>query len=103
MDRFYVEGVLREKAARMGADALVVVADRFFRGAVVYNYWHGPRAVFERHIVGIAIRFRRYPAYFCGPLSVSMMPLMSPRASVNWAAFNWEPTGSTFTCTSISW
>jgi hypothetical protein len=59
MDRFYVESELREKAARMGADALVIVADRYFREGVVYSYWHGPRAVTERQIVGIAIRYRR--------------------------------------------
>jgi len=59
MDRFYVEGVLREKAARMGADALVIVADRYFREGVVYSYWHGPRRVYKRQIVGIAIRYRR--------------------------------------------
>lgn len=59
MDRFYVEGVLREKAARMGADALVIVADRFFRDGVVFNYWRGPRSVYRRQIVGIAIRYRR--------------------------------------------
>jgi len=59
MDRFYVEGVLREKAAAMGADALVIVEDRFFRERVVYNYWRGRRAAYERHIVGIAIRYRR--------------------------------------------
>ena len=59
MDRFYVEGVLKEKAARMGADALVIVADRFFREGVVFNYWRGPMTVYERQIVGIAIRYRR--------------------------------------------
>lgn len=59
MDRFYVEGLLREKAAAMGADALVIVRDRFFREGVVYSYWRGPRAVYERHIVGIAIRYQR--------------------------------------------
>lgn len=59
MDRYDVEGILRENAARMGADALVIVADRFFREGVVFNYWRGPRPVYERHIVGIAIRFRR--------------------------------------------
>ena len=59
MDRFYVEGMLREKAAAMGADALVIVADRYFRDHVVYSYWRGPRAVYKRHIVGIAIRYRR--------------------------------------------
>lgn len=58
MDRFYVEGVLREKAARMGADALVIVADRYFRERAVYGYWRGPRRVYDRHIVGIAIRYR---------------------------------------------
>ena len=59
MDRFYVEGVLREKAARMGADALVIVADRNFRDGVVFSYWRGPRTVYARQIVGIAIRYRR--------------------------------------------
>ena len=59
MDRYYVEGVLREKTAAMGANALVIVRDRFFREGVVYSYWHGPRVVYERHIVGIAIRYRR--------------------------------------------
>jgi hypothetical protein len=59
MDRGYVEGILREKAALMGADALVIVADRFFREGVVYNYWRGRMAVYERHIVGVAIRYKR--------------------------------------------
>jgi len=59
MDRFYVEGVLREKAAALGAEALVIVADRYFRDHVVYSYWRGPMTVYERHIVGIAIRYRR--------------------------------------------
>ncbi len=59
MDRYYVEGILREKAAALGADALVIVADRFFRDGVVFSYWHGPRRVYRRQIVGIAIRYRR--------------------------------------------
>ncbi len=42
----------------MGADALVIVVDRFFRERIVIDYWHGPVAAYERHIVGIAIRFR---------------------------------------------
>jgi hypothetical protein len=60
MDRFEVEGILRERAARMGADALVIVADRFFRDGIVYNYWHGARPVYRRQIVGIAIRYQRW-------------------------------------------
>jgi hypothetical protein len=59
MDRFYVEGVLREKAAAMGADALVIIADRYFRDRAVYNYRHGRMRVQKRHIVGIAIHYRR--------------------------------------------
>lgn len=59
MERFHVEGILREKAAAMGADALVIVADRFFREGTVFNYRHGHMDVYERHIVGVAIRFRR--------------------------------------------
>jgi hypothetical protein len=59
MDRYYVESLLKEKAARMGADAVVIVRDRFYREGVVYNYWRGPRRVYNRHIVGIAIRYQR--------------------------------------------
>jgi hypothetical protein len=59
MDRGYVEGILREKAGLMGADALVIVADRYFREGVVYNYWRGRMPVYERHIVGVAIRYKR--------------------------------------------
>ncbi|MGZ5439837.1 MAG: hypothetical protein ACXWFJ_08300 [Candidatus Aminicenantales bacterium] len=59
MDRYYVEGLLRDRAARMGADALVIVADRYFQEGVVYNYWRGARSVNARQIVGIAIRYRR--------------------------------------------
>jgi len=58
MDRYYVEGVLREKTARMGGDALVIVADRFFNQGVHYSYWRRPVRVYDRQIVGIAIRFR---------------------------------------------
>ena len=59
MDRFYVEGVLRENAARMGADALVIVADRYFQEGIVHSYWRGRRSISRRQIVGIAIRYRR--------------------------------------------
>ncbi len=59
MDRFYVEGVLRERAARMGADALVIVADRYFQEGYVRSYWRGRRSISTRQIVGIAIRYRR--------------------------------------------
>jgi hypothetical protein len=59
MDRFYVEGILREKTAAMGGDALVIVADKYFRDGVVFSYWYGPRPVYERQIVGIAVRYKR--------------------------------------------
>lgn len=59
MSRFQVEGVLREKTAAMGGDALVIVADKLFREGVVFSYWYGPRPVYERQIVGIAIRYKR--------------------------------------------
>jgi len=59
MDRYDVEGMLRERTARMGGDALVIVADRYFRDGVVYNYWRGRRSVYRRQIVGIAVRYRR--------------------------------------------
>ena len=59
MSRGYVEGMLQEKAAQMGADALVIVVDRYFREGVVFNYWTGPHGYYERHIVGVAISYRR--------------------------------------------
>jgi hypothetical protein len=59
MSRAYVEGTLREQAAAMGADALVIVVDRFFREGIVYNYWRGAVPVYELRIVGVAIRFQR--------------------------------------------
>jgi len=59
MSRAYVEGTLREQAAAMGADALVIVVDKFFQEGVVYNYWRGPVPVYGLRIVGVAIRFRR--------------------------------------------
>lgn len=46
MDRYTVEGVLRQKTAGMGADALVVVMD-------------AKRAGFDGRIVGIAISYMR--------------------------------------------
>ncbi len=59
MSRRYVEGTLRTKAAAMGADALVIVQDRYFEDGVVYSWWRGPMRLYERQIVGVAIRYRR--------------------------------------------
>ncbi len=59
MSRPYVEGMLREQAAAMGADAVVIVVDRVFREGTVFNYWTGPVGYYQLHIVGVAIRFRR--------------------------------------------
>ena len=58
MSRYEVEGILREKTADMGGDALVIVADKFFNDGVYYSYWRRPVRVYERQIVGIAIRYR---------------------------------------------
>lgn len=59
MGRYEVEGLLREKTARLGGDALVIVEDRYLRGRYVRRFWRGRRAVAAREIVGIAIRYRR--------------------------------------------
>jgi len=59
MDRGYVDGLLREKTAAMGGEALVIVVDRFFREGVVFNYWRGMVPAYERRIVGVAIRYKR--------------------------------------------
>jgi len=59
MSAHFVENSLRERASAMGADALVIVEDRYFNRYVVgYSYWHGHRAYRERDIVGVAIRYR---------------------------------------------
>jgi hypothetical protein len=73
MDRFYVEGLLRDQAARMGAEAVVIVVDRFFREGVAYSYWRGPVPVYERQIVGIAIRYHRPDSGFTSP-AISARP-----------------------------
>ena len=58
MSAYYVEDRLRERAAAMGADALVIVVDRYFHRYVVHDWWYGRRAYRERDILGIAIRYR---------------------------------------------
>jgi len=58
MSAYDVEGILQEKTADMGGDALVIVADRFFNEGVHYSYWRRPVRVYDRQIVGIAIRYR---------------------------------------------
>lgn len=58
MSAYDVEGILQEKTADMGGDALVIVADRFFNRGAHYGYWRRPARVYDRQIVGIAIRFR---------------------------------------------
>ena len=59
---YYVEQRLREKAAAIGAQALVIVVDNALRrGTVMWRDW-SPRRVYrerERIIVGVAIRFER--------------------------------------------
>ncbi|HNT32208.1 MAG: hypothetical protein PHF93_00010 [Acidobacteriota bacterium] len=57
MDRYEVKLILREKTARMGGDALIIVADRYPRGAAARRY--RSRAVGERWIIGFVIRYRR--------------------------------------------
>jgi len=56
-----VDWVLRERGARIGADALVIEVDNVFRGNVWTGLYRGrSRRVYrDRTIVGIAIRYRR--------------------------------------------
>jgi hypothetical protein len=59
MDRYFVEHKLRKKAAKMGADAVIIVEDKEFRNRVFYRrYGRGTMVYRERFIGGIAIRFR---------------------------------------------
>lgn len=58
MDRYQVERKLRKKAARMGADAVVIIEDRYARNRVsVRRYRRGTMIYRQRRIGGIAIRF----------------------------------------------
>jgi hypothetical protein len=60
VSRHEVDWVLRERAARIGADALIIEVDNIYRESVwISSYRRGqiyPR--FERAIVGVAIRYR---------------------------------------------
>jgi len=54
----FVETTLREQGAKLGAQALVIVVDRFTRNAtVVPYYWRRAVVYRERVIVGVAIRY----------------------------------------------
>ncbi len=58
MSRRYVENSLRARGAALGADAVVIVEDRYFNRYVARYSWYGRRYYRERVIVGIAIRYR---------------------------------------------
>ena len=59
MDRYFVEHKLRKKAALMGADALVITDDKYFRNQIASRrYRRGTMFYRERFIRGVAIRFR---------------------------------------------
>jgi len=56
-----IEAKLKQGAARLGADAAVVVYDRVHVFPVVYAGWWGPTGVSEamrREIVAIAVKYR---------------------------------------------
>jgi hypothetical protein len=57
--RRFVEKKLRKKAARMGADAVVITEDRYSRDRMAYRrYRRGTTVYKERIFGGVAIRFR---------------------------------------------
>lgn len=59
MDSYHVEKKLRKKAARMGANAVVITVDEYSRNRVSYRrYRRGTTIYRERRIGGVAIRFR---------------------------------------------
>ena len=58
MDRYFVEYKLRKKAAKMGAHAVVIIEDEYYRDRTVYRYYRGGTMIYgERFIGGVAIRF----------------------------------------------
>jgi hypothetical protein len=60
VSRHEVDWVLRERAARIGADALIIEVDNIYRESVWISPYRRVRQFprFERVIVGIAIRYR---------------------------------------------
>ncbi len=59
MSRRLVENKLRKKAARMGADAVVITVDEYSRNRVATRrYRRGTMIYRKRLIAGVAIRFR---------------------------------------------
>jgi hypothetical protein len=55
-----LEQKLREAAAKMGANAAVLIADRAMRmGAIVTGPWYGRQVTpeFQRFIVAVAVRY----------------------------------------------
>jgi hypothetical protein len=59
MSRHYVEHKLRKKAARKGADAVIITVDNYYPDRVVYRrYKRGTMIYRKRLIAGVAIRFR---------------------------------------------
>ena len=59
LDRYFVEYKLQKKAAKMGADAVIIVEDKEFRNSRVYRrYGRGTMVYREGFIGGIAIRFQ---------------------------------------------
>jgi hypothetical protein len=60
VSRHEVDWVLRERAARIGADALIIETDNIYRESVWLSPYRRARHVprIERVIVGIAIRYR---------------------------------------------
>ena len=54
-----IEDKLRTEAAKLGADAVVIVLDRIQPvGFYVYGPWGGVDPVFGRRVVGVAIKYR---------------------------------------------
>lgn len=59
MDRYFVEYKLRKKAAKMGAHAVVIIEDEYYRNRMTYRHYRGGTMIYrERFIGGAAIRFR---------------------------------------------
>ncbi len=60
MDRFQVEKKLRKKAARMGADAVVITMEGYSsRRMATRRYGRGTMVYRERRVGGVAIRLTR--------------------------------------------
>jgi hypothetical protein len=54
----YVENQLKQQAATLGANAVVVIYDKFSNGQVASGFGQGPKVAPTNGVVGVAVRYQ---------------------------------------------